>query len=400
MIRGARAAWVAALAITGLYTLSTLPTPLYVIYRETFGFSQITLTLVYATYVLGTVGCMLFLGRLSDQIGRRPVVLSSFGLGIIAAVVFVFARSLPWLYAGRILTGCAIALVSGAGVAWIGEARPERDKQRATQMAIGANFFGLGLGPLIAGLLAQFAPAPLRLCYLIFIVLMIPVAVVVFRSEGTVEQPKPLTESEIGPRLGVPHEIRKKFISPAITAFAAFAVLGFYTALIPSVLDQSLHDKNHATAGAIVAELYFAGVIVIAMTPALDRARGLLYGLWLMLPGTALLVISQARHSLAVLIVGTALTGIATGLAYRFSLQAVHEIAPEDRQSEVISSYLIVCYAAISVPVIGVGVLAHATSLMLADAVFGSVVALLTIVALVMEFRLRPSAKKSSRRAA
>src|SRR5690242_12090638 len=117
MIRGARAAWVAAMAITGLYLLSTLPTPLYVIYRETFGFSEITLTLVYATYVVGTVGSMLFLGRLSDQIGRRPIVLTAFGVGFIAAIVFVFAGSLAWLFAGSILSGCAIALVSGAGVA-------------------------------------------------------------------------------------------------------------------------------------------------------------------------------------------------------------------------------------------------------------------------------------------
>jgi MFS family permease len=389
------------MAITGLYTLSTLPTPLYVVYRETFGFSQITLTLVYATYVLGTVGAMLFLGRLSDQVGRRPIVLASLGVGAIAAVVFTLARSLPWLFAGRIITGCAIALVSAAGVAWIGEARPERHKQKATQIAIGANFFGLGFGCLSAGLLAQFAPAPLRLCYLVFIVLMIPVVVLVFRSEGTVDDPKRLAESELSPRLGVPHEIRQKFVAPAIAAFAAFAVLGFYTALIPSVLSQALHDENHATAGGIVAELYFAGVIVIAMTPALDRAQGLLYGLWLMLPGTALLLVSQARHSLAVLIVGTAVTGVATGLAYRFSLQAVHEIAPEDRQSEVISSYLMVCYAAISVPVIGVGVLANATSLMVADSVFAGVLALLTIAALVMEFRFRRSTKRQpSRRAA
>ena len=67
--------WIAATAICVSYVLSTLPTPLYPLYQNAFHFSQILLTIIYAVYVVGTVATMFFLGRLSDQVGRRPVVL-------------------------------------------------------------------------------------------------------------------------------------------------------------------------------------------------------------------------------------------------------------------------------------------------------------------------------------
>ena len=155
-------------ALCAIYILSTLPTPLYVLYRQAFHFSQIMLTVIYAIYVVGTILTMFFLGRLSDQIGRRPVVLVSLGIAALGALLFLAARSTWWLFPARIFSGLGIALVSGAATAWIIEAEPKDDNPRATQWAIGANFLGLALGALLAGLLAQFAPWPLRLCYLVF----------------------------------------------------------------------------------------------------------------------------------------------------------------------------------------------------------------------------------------
>src|SRR6266513_2503405 len=90
-----------------------IPTPIYVIYRQQFHFSDIVLTLIYAAYVIGTVTTMFFLGRLSDQVGRRPVVLISLGIGAAGAIIFLFANTTAWLFPARILSGLAIALASG-----------------------------------------------------------------------------------------------------------------------------------------------------------------------------------------------------------------------------------------------------------------------------------------------
>jgi MFS family permease len=167
--------WIVAAALAITYVLSTLPTPLYVLYREGFHFSQIMLTLVYAVYIVGTTAAIFFLGRLSDQIGRRPVLLVSLGIGEAGALLFAFAASTIWLFPARILSGLAIALASGAATAWIIELHPRQDKAASTQLAIAANLAGLGLGSILAGLLAQYGPWPLRLPYLVFLALLAPI---------------------------------------------------------------------------------------------------------------------------------------------------------------------------------------------------------------------------------
>jgi len=365
--------WMAATAICVSYLLSTLPTPLYPLYQAAFHFSQIMLTIIYAVYVVGTVATMFFLGRLSDQVGRRPVVLISLGIGAAGALVFVFAQSTWWLFPARILSGLGIALVSGAATAWITESEPEADKTAASQIAIGANFLGLGIGPLLTGILAQYAAWPLRMPYVVFLVALVPVALVVWKTEETLSQTRSLAEASLTPRLGVPRQIVGIFIPAAITAFAIFAVLGFYTALVPTLLEKTLQNKNHAVAGFIVAGLFFSGTIVIALTPRLRSHRGLLIALVALLPSLVLLVVAETARSLLMLVIGAAIAGVATGLGYRCSLQKVNESAPEDRLSELVSSYLIACYAGISLPVVGIGILAGKTGPIVADRNFRGV---------------------------
>jgi MFS family permease len=386
--------WAVAAELAAIYVLSNLPTPLYVIYRQAFGFSQLMLTVIYAVYVTGTVTTMFFLGRLSDQIGRRPVALASLGLAALSGVVFLVAVGTPWLVAARILSGFAIALASGASTAWIVELHPRQDKAEATQIALAANSLGLAMGPLMAGILAEVAPAPLRLPYLAFFPLLMAAAAVIWSSQETIEQPKPLNQASMRPRLGVPRPIRRSFIMPAIAAFVTFSVLGFYSALIPSLLTHALHISSHAVAGGTVAGLFLVSTATIVSAPRVNPRDGMIAGLALLVPAIALLVLAEAAHSMALLLFGTAVGGLATGLGYRFGLQRVNELAPEEQRSEVISSYLIVCYAAISLPVIGVGVLSGLTNPTIADSVFGGLICALAIAALA--FELSPFRRKAA----
>src|SRR6266480_1505935 len=387
-ISGDAAAWIVAAEVAVIYILSTLPTPIYVIYREQFHFSEIVLTLIYAAYVIGTITTMFFLGRLSDQIGRRPVVLVSLGIAAASAIVFFVSNAAVWLFPARILSGLAIALASGASAAWIVELQTLQDTTFATQITIGANLLGLGLGPFIAGLLAEYAQWPLRLCYVVFLLLLIPTVILIWMSQETLDQPRSLAHASVWPRLGVPRQIRERFIPPAITAFATFSVLGFYTALIPSLLAQSLQNKNHAVAGIIVAELFFIGTMVVGFTGKLKSQKGMLLSLVLLVPSVGLLIWAEASRSMWILIVGSAVTGVAAGLGYRFSLQVVNEIAPENRRAEVVSSYLIACYCGISLPVIGIGLLSQASSALIADAIFAVLTSMLAILAFLIQLRV------------
>jgi MFS family permease len=368
----------------------------YPIYEQAFHFSQIMLTVIYAVYVVGTVTAMFFFGRLSDQVGRRLVVLISLGIAAAGALVCVFAQGTWWLFPARILSGLGIALVSGAATAWIVESEPDADKAAATQIAIGANSLGLAIGSLMAGFLAQYAPWPLRLSYLVFIVLLIPVALVIWKTQETVHKARSLGEASIAPRLAVPREIFGAFVPAAVGAFATFAVLGFYTALVPTLLEKALQNKNHAAAGGIVGELFLTGTIAIALTPRLRPHRGLLIALIALLPSLGFLVAAEMARSMSILVIGTAVGGIATGLGYRCSLQKVNESAPEDKRSEIVSAYLIACYAGISLPVIGIALLAKATGPAIADAIFGAFIALLAVLALIIEWKVGKSATQNN----
>ncbi len=397
-IRAGGVMWAAAAAICVSYILSTVPTPLYPLYEQAFHFSQIMLTVIYAVYVVGTVTAMFFFGRLSDQIGRRLVVLFSLGIAAAGALVFVFAQGTWWLFPARILSGLGIALVSGAATAWIVESEPTEDKAAATQIAIGANSLGLAIGAFMAGILAQYAPLPLRLSYLVFVVLLIPVALVIWKTQETVHKPRSLSEASIAPRLAVPREMFGAFVPAAVAAFATFAVLGFYTALVPTLLEKAFQNKNHAAAGGIVGELFLVGTIAIAVTPRLRPQRGLLIALIALPPSLGFLVAAETAQSMSILLFGTAVGGIATALGYRCSLQKVNESAPEDKRSEIVSAYLIACYAGISLPVIGIGLLSKATGQAIADAIFAAFIGLLAVFALIVEWKVGKRATRNNNR--
>jgi MFS family permease len=149
----------AALAAVGAllgvaFGLSTLITPLYLIYQQQFGFSQITLTLIYAAYAIGNVAALLFFGRISDRVGRRIIALSAIATLTVAAFVFLFANGIAALCIGRILCGLGIGIASGTGNAWLAELVGKQDKTRAAIIGTSTNFLGLGLAALLTAVVA------------------------------------------------------------------------------------------------------------------------------------------------------------------------------------------------------------------------------------------------------
>ncbi len=374
---------VVAAMIGVLFAGSTVVTPLYVIYKQQFGFSQISLTLIYAVYVVGNLAALLWFGRLSDQIGRRQVALVAMGLAIVSAIVFLFARGVASLYVGRILSGLAIGIGAGTGTAWLAELIAEESKSRATVIATSANFTGLGIGALTAGLLAEYVSWPLQLPYIVYLLALLLVAMLVWFAHETVSQPPhSLQDVSMRPRVSVPSEIRAKFVAPAVTGFGAMALVGFYAALAPTLLADQLRVTNHAIAGAIFLELavFVAGAIVA--TQSLSSRTAMLLALALMIPSVALLLTAQLKRSMLVLVIATAVCAVAAGLGYRGSLQLANQIAPQDRRAEIVSSYFICGFAGNALPVIGIGIISTLAGPIPASLVFAATIAAFTLVAL------------------
>src|SRR3569833_3916153 len=117
--RGEPATQAAGSVIAVIILISTVPTPLYRLYQEQFRFSPVTLTLIFSAYVIGAILAKLFLGRLADQIGRRPVMMAAVVISALSAVAFILVRNTNWLYPARFISGIGVALAGGASTAWL-----------------------------------------------------------------------------------------------------------------------------------------------------------------------------------------------------------------------------------------------------------------------------------------
>ena len=226
----AAAAFALAVAMMG----TTLPTPLYVLYREGFGFSELMITVIFATYAAGVIVALLLFGRLSDQVGRRLVLLAGLALAALSAGAFLIADGLPVLLAGRVFSGLSAGLFTGTATATLVDLAPPGRRARATLVATIANMGGLGCGALLAGLLSQWAGSPLRLTYWVGLALLVPAAI------GIWAMPEPVTR-RTRPRLRpqaprIPAEIRVTFAEAALAGAAGYAVLGLFTAVTPAFL--------------------------------------------------------------------------------------------------------------------------------------------------------------------
>jgi sugar phosphate permease len=379
--------WSAAAMVGTMFMASTLVTPLYRLYQQAFGFSTIALTIIYSTYVAGNLLALLFLGRISDELGRRRVILAAIAVAGASSALFLLAASAAWLYWARMLSGVAIALASGAGTAWIAELLSQTDKSRAALIATSANYLGLAIGSLLAGCLAQYAPWPLQLPFIAYSVVLAIVAVLIGGTRETVPPRFGRVERLLAPRIGIPRAILGSFAAPAITAFAAFSLIGFYAALVPSLLGERLHVENTALAGGVVSELFVAATVAMIVTRNLETNRAMLAGLALLIPGLVFLVMADILASLPILIADTALIGVAAGLGYRGSLEVINQIAPAQRRAEVTSSYFIACFIGNSVPVIGVGWLTSVRGPSIAISAFAIVVGSFVLFALALAIR-------------
>ena len=128
-------------------------------------------------------------GACQTKIGRRVGVVAAIGLGIASTLVFLFANCTGGLCGARIFSGLATGLGAGAATAWIAELQPRGDRAVAAALASVANLVGLAVAPLLAGALARFAPAPLRLPYVAYLVLLVAAGAAVLRTPETVDKP-------------------------------------------------------------------------------------------------------------------------------------------------------------------------------------------------------------------
>ncbi|MEV6973087.1 MFS transporter [Kitasatospora sp. NPDC093806] len=373
----------AAVALAFWVTMAgtTVPTPLYPLYQHAFGFSSFMVTVIFAVYALGVVAGLLSLGRLSDQIGRRPVMLAALLLAAAAAGLFEAADSLPWLLAGRVLSGFGAALMTGSATAALLDLAPAEHRLRAQTLALGANMGGLAGGTLLAGLLAEWAGSPLRLPWTVTLALTAVALLGLLAVPETVPAEVRAANKfrlRLQP-LRVPPGIRPAFVRAALAGGAGFAVTGVLTAVSGLFLATVLDLRNHALTGLVVAVAFLSIAVGQLLARVLPPVRALPLACAGLVLAAALIALALLTGTLPPLLLGACVNGLAGGTAIGTGLGVINGGVPPHQRGEAISTFFAVLFSMLSVPVIGVGVLIQATGLRTAGVTFSGVVALLAV---------------------
>jgi MFS family permease len=351
--------WVTAAAFLINMGFSAVPTPLYVLYQQKDHFSDLMITVVYAVYAVGVVGSLFLGGHLSDRIGRRNVLVPAIAANVASATIFIFAPSLAGLIAARIVSGISVGLTTATATSYLADlhnkARPHATARRAEVVATASNLGGIGFGPLAAGLLAQFAPSPLRLPYVIFAVALTVLALAVTLSPETVR--RLAAPARYRPqRIAVPPQARGTFFAATFAGMAAFAVYGVFNSLVPSFLAGTLHQTSHAVAGAVAFAAFAAGAVAqIAQARTPNRAL-LRRSVPTIVIGLGLLAGAMWAGNLSLFVVGGVITGAGAGMVFKGSLTAAASVTPDGSRAEVLAGFFLGAYVGLSIPVVGLGI--------------------------------------------
>ena len=357
---------------------ATLPTPMYALYAQRLHFEVLTTTVIFATYAAGVLMALVTFGSWSDAVGRRPVLFVGILFALASSVVFLVADSVPLLLVGRLLSGLSAGVFTGTATAAVIEAAPPNWRTRASAVATIANVAGLGGGPVLAGLLVQYAPQPLHLAFVVHTGLMILAAVAVL----IVPETSPRTGHVGIQRLSVPAEVRSVFVVAAIAGFACFAITGLFTSVAPAFVSDVVGIKNHAVAGAVASTILIASAVAQVFAGRIPPQRAVVVGCAILIVGMIILAAALELSTLFGLIVAAIVAGVGQGIAFSRGLAAVAERTPDDRRAEVSSMYFVVAYVAISLPVIGVGLAAQHWGLRTAGVSFAVAVGILAVVCL------------------
>jgi MFS family permease len=380
-----------AFVVTMLAT--TVPSPLYELYRHRFGFSELMVTVIFASYGVGVLAALLLFGRLSDEVGRRSVLLGGLALSAAGMIVVLLADGVPLLLVARFLSGLSAGVVSGAATAALIDLTPPARRARATLVSTIAQMGGLGVGPLLAGVVATWIVAPLRTPYWIVLVLLLVAIVGVW---ATPEPGQIHRRFRLRPQpLAVPQQARPAFIEGAPAAFAGFAVLGLFAALAPALLAAQLTHPSPALVGVVVSAVFIASTVGELFLARVPGPAGLLLGYLTLIVGMGFLALSLAASSFELLVIGGVIAGFGQGLGFRAGLAGVVELTAPERRGEVSSAFFVVAYVAISTSVIGVGILTLITDLTTAGLVFTGLVAAIAAVGITL---IAPKAREAARR--
>ncbi|HUQ61486.1 MFS transporter, partial [Lentzea sp.] len=363
------------------------PTPLLPIYQAQWGFAPWMLTLAFGVYAFALLVTIPVVGSLSDYVGRRPLMISSLALDLVAMVVFLLSPSIEWLIVARIVQGVATAAASSSLSAAVVELAPERHKKLGAQMTSMAPLAGLGIGALYSGLIAQFASDAAFAVWMVLVVIMaLATLFAVFTPETATRKPGAL--ASLIPRVSLPAQVRRLYATTVPGIVSAFMMMTLWMGLVPVVLVSVFHVRDPIV-GALAAFVVFAvGTVVSAGTSAVRPHRLRLAGTSGMTAGAVVFVGSIGAHAPSLIWVSALLTGAGIGAAFAGTTRGlVPEVAPHERAGLFTAIY-VVGYLGMGVSAIVAGLVAGVVGAAAMASGFGVATAVVGLVGVIATARL------------
>src|SRR5690349_7183436 len=381
---GTRSFWYVVAALLAMMAAAGAPSPLYVVYEQQIGFSAVTLTVIFAVYVVALLATLLTVGSLSDYVGRKPVLAVAFVLETASLALFLPANSVIWLMVARVVQGIATGVALGALGAALVDTEPP-GSGRGTLMNSVMPALGLALGALGAGVLLDYAPSPTRLVFWALIVLMVlTLAGLLILPETATRKPGAL--ASLRPDVRVAGAVRSAFLAGLPIFVATWAVGGIYLSLGGSLASGVFGLHSHVVGGLVVAALTLRGAFASYVLRAAPPQRSTWLGSFALVLGLLLALAGIATTSTSLFFLGSAVTGLGFGGAYLGALRAVMTTVPADSRAATLSAVLTVSYLAFSGPAIVAGW--AATRVGLRDAAVGYAIAVIGVTLASMAIQL------------
>ncbi|MDN3359612.1 MFS transporter [Actinomadura sp. DC4] len=364
--------------VVSLLAASSAPTPLYAIYQAEWGFTPITTTVVFGVYALAVLAALLTLGRLSDHLGRRPVLLTAMAVQVVAMVIFATAAGVPELLAARVVQG----LSTGAALGAIGAGMLDVDRARGATANAVAPGMGTATGALMSGLLVRYLPAPTHLVYVALVgVFAVQAAGVLLMPETAPRRPGAL--ATLRPEIRLPGHVRPAMRLAAPVLFAVWALAGLYGSLGPALVRVSSGSSSVVLGGLSLFVLAGTAAVSILLLRGLAARMVMLIGVTTLIAGVAVTLAAVDASSPGWFFAGTAVAGVGFGSGFQGGIRIVIPTVAAGERAGVLSLVFVVSYLGMGVPAVVAGVLVvHGGGLLVTAREYGIAVIVLAAVAL------------------
>jgi predicted MFS family arabinose efflux permease len=370
---------------------SSAPTPLYAVYQAQWGFSPITVTIVFGVYALAVLAALLIVGSLSDHVGRRPVLIAAIVVQAAAMLMFATSTGVSELLAARVVQG----LSTGAAVGALGAGLLDLNRTRGTIANGVAPMTGTATGAIGSALLVQYLPNPTRLVYLVLLAILVLQAIGVgLMSESAPRKAGAL--AALRPQFGLPPAARRPLLLAAPALVAVWALAGFYGSLGPTLVRLVTGSNSFVLGGLALAVLAASGSLAVLLLRNVAPRAVMILGAVALFVGVAVTLLAIPRGSTAGFFVGTALAGVGFGGGFQGALRTVVPLAAPHERAGVLSTIFVVSYLAMGLPAVIGGVLVvHGGGVLTTAREYGVAVMVLAALALLGVIRPRTPATRT-----